>query len=125
MVWISFMTIPSPPLPLPPPTSHHTRRPPSTPHTPPPTHTGVLTVRMFVLILEGKWKMNKAGEMIMPTVEAIESAPADLKERLSAIESVDLNSWTNLKGRRAALGCLGCVRVHAYIKVWTPTWCPP
>ena len=80
---------------------------------------------MFVLILEGKWNMKKAGEMIMPTVEAIESAPADLKERLSAIESVDLEEWSNLKGRRAALGCLGCVRVRAYIKVWTPTWCPP
>ena len=91
-------------------------------------------MHMFVLILEGKWKMGGAGEMIMPTVEAIESAPADLKERLSAIESVDLGrkvidgqlfSWYNLKGRRAALGCLGGVRVRAYIKVWTPTWCPP
>ena len=87
---------------------------------------------MFVLILEGKWNMMHAGEMIMPTVEAIESAPADLKERLSAIESVDLGGdergrggYINLKGRRAALGCLGCVRVRAYIKVWTPTWCPP
>ena len=78
-------------------------------------------MRMFVLILEGKWKMRNAGELIMPTVEAIESAPADLKERLSAIESVNLDNWENLKGRRAALGCLGCVRVRAYIKVWTPT----
>ena len=88
-------------------------------------------MRMFVLILEGKWNMREAGEMVMPTVEAIESAPADLKERLSAIESVNLYdsysgyAYTNLKGRRAALGCLGGVRVRAYIKVWTPTWCPP
>ena len=123
------MTIPSPPLPLPPPTSHHTRRPPSTPHNPPPTHTGVLTVRLFVMLLEDKENFKGTGEIIMPTVEAIESAPADLKERLSAIESVNLfghfTPYTNLKGRRAALGCLGCVRVRAYIKVWTPTWCPP
>ena len=108
-----------------PPMSHHTRRPPSTPHNPPPTHTGVLTVRMFVLLLEDPNNFKKTEEMIFPTVEAIESAPADLKERLSAIESVDLRGWKNLKGRRAALGCLGCVRVRAYIKVWTPTWCPP
>ena len=108
-----------------PPISHHTRCPPSTPHNPPPTHTGVLTVRLFVMFLEDKENFKGTGELVFPTVEAIESAPADLKERLSAIESVDLEDWSNLKGRRAALGCLGCVRVRAYIKVWTPTWCPP
>ena len=91
----------------------------------PPTHTGVLPVRLFVMLLEDKENFKGAGEMVMPTVEAIESAPADLKKRLSAIESVNLAGWENLKGRRAALGCLGCVRVRAYIKVWTPTWCLP
>ena len=69
--------------------------------------TGGLSVRLFVLLLEGKANFEGTGTITMPSADAIEHAPADLKQRLLAIESVDLSSGYNyFKGSSSRQTCL-------------------
>ena len=59
-------------------------------------------MRLFMLLLEGKANFKDTGVIItLPSPDTIEQAPADLKERLNAIESVDLSGYSKLKGRWA------------------------
>ena len=60
-------------------------------------------MRMFVLLLEGKANFKRTGTITAPSLDAIKQAPADLKERLDAIESVDLSSCNGLQGSRTCL----------------------
>ena len=45
-----------------------------------------------------KANLKNIGAMTLPSDDVIEQAPADLKERLVAIKSVDLSGYTNLEG---------------------------
>ena len=56
-------------------------------------------MRVFVLLLEGKANLKHTGAITLPSDDDIEQAPADLKERLLAIESVDLSGLKNLGGK--------------------------
>ena len=58
-------------------------------------------MRVFVLLLEGKANLKHTGAITLPSDDDIEQAPADLKERLLAIESVDLSGLKNLGGKWA------------------------
>ena len=59
---------------------------------------------LLVLILEDKADLTGTGAIAFPSNDVIEQAPADLKERLRAIESVDLSkSYGNLEGRQTRL----------------------
>ena len=58
---------------------------------------------IFVLLLEGKANLKDTGPITLPTADVIEQAPADLKERFDAIESIDLSGLKNLRGRRACV----------------------
>ena len=58
-------------------------------------------MRLFVLLLEGKANLKDTGAIALPSDDGIEQAPADLKERLLAIESVDLSGLKNLGGKWA------------------------
>ena len=60
-------------------------------------------MRLFVLLLEGKANFRGTGTITAPSLDAIKQAPADLKERLDAIESVDLSGYDKLQGRRTCL----------------------
>ena len=62
-----------------------------------------MSIWMFVLLLEGKANFRGTGTITAPSLDAIKQAPADLKERLDAIESVDLSGYYKLKGRRTCL----------------------
>ena len=44
---------------------------------------GVLSVRLFVLFFEGKANLKNTGAITLPSLDDIERAPADLKERLT------------------------------------------
>ena len=57
-------------------------------------------MRMFVLLLEGKANFMGTGTITAPSLDAIKQAPADLKERLDAIESIHLSGCDKLQGRR-------------------------
>ena len=60
-------------------------------------------MRIFVLLLEGKANFKGTGTITAPSLDAIKQAPADFKERLNAIESVDLSGCDKLQGRRTCL----------------------
>ena len=63
-------------------------------------------MRLFVLLLEGKANFEGTGryaDITLPTADVIEQAPADLKERFDAIESIDLSGLRNLTGRWACV----------------------
>ena len=66
----------------------------------PGPYLGPMPMRMFVLLLEGKANFRGTGTITAPSPDAIKQAPADLKERLDAIESVDLSGYDNIQGRR-------------------------
>ena len=55
-------------------------------------------MRVLVLLFEGKANLRNTGAITLPSHDVIEQAPADLKERLVAIKSVDLSGYTNLEG---------------------------
>ena len=57
-------------------------------------------MRIFALFLKGKANFKGTGTITAPSLDAIKQAPADLKERLDAIESVDLSGYGNIQGRR-------------------------
>ena len=65
---------------------------------------GVLNVRLFVLFFEGKANLKNTGAITLPSLDDIERAPADLKERLTeclqATTSIDLGheDYPNLHG---------------------------
>ena len=69
---------------------------------------GDLPVRLLVLLLEGKANFKGTGTITLPTADVIEPAPADLKERINAIESVDLSGYRNLEGRWARVSLENC-----------------
>ena len=54
-------------------------------------------MRVLVLLFEGKANLRNTG-VTLPSHDVIEQAPADLKERLVAIKSVNLTNYTNLEG---------------------------
>ena len=54
-------------------------------------------MRVFVLLIEGKANLKDTGAITLPSPDDIEQAPAELKERFDAIESVDL-SHVNIQG---------------------------
>ena len=56
-------------------------------------------MRLFVLLLEGKANLKDTGTITLPPADVMEQAPADLKERFDAIESIDLSGLANLEGR--------------------------
>ena len=58
---------------------------------------GPMPMLLFVLILEGKAKMKQTS-FTLPSNDDVEQAPADLKQRVQAIESVDLSSKFRLTG---------------------------
>ena len=62
-----------------------------------------MRMRILVLLLEGKANFVGTGTITAPSLDAIKKAPVDLKERLDAIESVDLSKCRKLQGRRACL----------------------
>ena len=56
-------------------------------------------MRVLVLLFEGKANLKNTGAITLPPDDVIEQAPADLKERLVAIKSVDLSDgYENLEG---------------------------
>ena len=56
-------------------------------------------MRVLVLLFEGKANLKNTGAITLPSHDVIEQAPADLKERLVAIKSVDLSDgYRNLRG---------------------------
>ena len=56
-------------------------------------------MRVLVLLFQGKANLRNTGAITLPSHDVIEQAPADLKERLVAIKSVDLSDgYRNLEG---------------------------
>ena len=61
-------------------------------------------MRVFVLLLEGKANLKHTGAITLPSLDDIERAPADLKERLMEClqntSSIDLGGkdYSNLQG---------------------------
>ena len=55
-------------------------------------------MRVLVLLFEGKANLKNTGAITLPSDDVIEQAPADLKERLVAIKSVNLKGYENLEG---------------------------
>ena len=62
-----------------------------------------MSMRIFVLLLEGKANFKGTGTITAPSLDAIKQAPADLKERLDAIEVVDLSDHKHIQGRWTCL----------------------
>ena len=79
-------------------------------------------MRVFVLLLEGNANLKDTGAITLPSDDDIEQAPADLKERLLAIESVDLSGLKNLGGKWACFKfeyIFGtCSRLCVCVCVW-------
>ena len=87
-------------------------------------------MRLFVLLLEGKANLKDTGPISLPPADIMEQAPADLKERLLAIESVDLSGLKNLGGKWACFkfeymfGMCSrlCVCVGGWVGGWAWVW---
>ena len=75
----------------------------------PGPHLGLMSIWMFVLLLEGKANFRGTGTITAPSPDAIKQAPADLKERLDAIDTVDLSYYHNIQGRWTCLLNLECI----------------
>ena len=58
---------------------------------------GPMPMLLFVLLLEGKANMKETS-FTLPSNDDVEQAPADLKQRVQAIESVDLSGMDRLTG---------------------------
>ena len=85
---------------------------------------GDLPMRLFVLLLEGKANLKDTRTITLPTADVIEQAPADLKERFDAIESIDLSGLRNLTGRWACVSSdsSSCVCVRACVCAYSWVW---
>ena len=83
-------------------------------------------MRVFVLLLEGKANLKHTGAITLPSDDDIEQAPADLKERLLAIESVDLSGLKNLGGKFEYMFGM-CSRLCVWVGGWVgaPHGMPP
>ena len=63
-----------------------------------------MSIWIFVLFLEGKANFEGTGTITLPSLDAIDQAPADFKERLKTIEVFDLSSKpTHIQGRWTCL----------------------
>ena len=69
----------------------------------PGPYLGPMSMWIFVLLLEGKANFKGTGTITAPSLDAIKQAPADLKERLDAIEVVDLSDHKHIQGRWTCL----------------------
>ena len=66
-------------------------------------------MRLLVLLLEGKANLKDTGTITLPSPDVIDQAPADLKERFDATESIDFSGLKNLEiGRWACSKCENC-----------------
>ena len=69
----------------------------------PGPYLGPMSIWIFVLFLEGKANFEGTGTITAPFLDAMKQAPTDLKERLDAIEVVNLSGYDNIQGRRTSL----------------------